>query len=194
MVRKLALVGVAVLFETGGVVQLTYGLLVCFVSFGLLARLAPYELDDIDRLAQLCQLQIFVTLVAKVILEADLADVHGMDILLVAFTIINFNLAVYFETPLPMVVAILRVRLSGCLFGTNDENSRERDPEQSSAVGPVPPSIAHGVSGSSDETSTSTDVKGEAATMARLQRERVERARSAHNDAVRLNKHVSTHI
>jgi hypothetical protein len=132
MGRKLALVGLAVLFEAGGLVQLMYGLVVCFVSFGVLSRIAPYESVDVDTLAQVCQLQIFVTLAAKVVLEADLADVHGMDGMLVAFTTLNTGLALYVETPLPLLLAFVRLRLLGCFC--NEDQVASHAPGESSEV------------------------------------------------------------
>ena len=67
--RKILLVGMPVFFEMGSVAQLTYGLLVCFVSFGAFTLLKPYANDSDDRLAMLCQVQIFFALLAAVILR-----------------------------------------------------------------------------------------------------------------------------
>ena len=56
--RKILLVGMPVFFEMGSVAQLSYGLLVCFMSFGAYMLLSPYANDSDDRLSQLCQMQI----------------------------------------------------------------------------------------------------------------------------------------
>eukprot|EP00966_Prymnesium_polylepis_P151532 3501526-Prymnesium_polylepis.2 len=54
--RKLAIVCLPVFFRpSGSVSQLIFGLMVCFLSFGVHMLLHPYEDDQEDRLAQLCQ-------------------------------------------------------------------------------------------------------------------------------------------
>ena len=53
-----------VFFEMGSVAQLTYGLIIAFLSFGAYTFLAPYRDPSDDRLAQLCQMQIFFSLVS----------------------------------------------------------------------------------------------------------------------------------
>ena len=65
--RKILLVGMPVFFEMGSVAQLSYGLLVSFISFGAFALLKPYASDSDDRLAQLCQVQVFFALVASIL-------------------------------------------------------------------------------------------------------------------------------
>jgi len=67
--RKILLVGMPVFFEMGSVAQLSYGLLVCFLSFGAYMLLTPYTSESDDRLAQLCQMQIFFSLVASIMLR-----------------------------------------------------------------------------------------------------------------------------
>ena len=70
-VRKIMLVGMPVFFEVGSVSQLTFALLVCFISFGLYMMFSPYADDSDDRLAQLCQMQIFFSLVSSLLLKWD---------------------------------------------------------------------------------------------------------------------------
>jgi hypothetical protein len=99
MLRKLLLVGIAVVFPPGEMAQTIYGLLVCFVSFGLYMLCQPYEERGEDILAQLCQLQIFVSLIAAVALKnPDTAQ--GIDGMLTALTFTPITLAVLLETPL----------------------------------------------------------------------------------------------
>lgn len=58
-----------VFFEMGSVSQLTYGLVVCFLSFGAYMLFRPYVSDSDDRLAQLCQMQIFFSLVSSILIR-----------------------------------------------------------------------------------------------------------------------------
>ena len=70
--RKLALVGVPVFFTpAGSVSQLTFALLVCFLTFGLYTSLSPYSNPDEDRLAQLGQVQIFFVLLSSLVRRAS---------------------------------------------------------------------------------------------------------------------------
>ena len=75
-VRKLALVCMPVFFEMGSPSQLTFGLLTCFISFGLFMYLQPFAEESDDALAQLCQGQTFVALASSMMLSADL-DKNG---------------------------------------------------------------------------------------------------------------------
>lgn len=54
--RKLAIVCLPVFFQpSGSVSQLIFGLMVCFLTFGVHMMYNPYIVTDDDRLAQLCQ-------------------------------------------------------------------------------------------------------------------------------------------
>ena len=65
------LVGVPAIFpERGGTAQLFWGLLVCFLSASFYMMAAPYIEDSDDHLAQLAQLQIFLTLLSSLALRA----------------------------------------------------------------------------------------------------------------------------
>jgi hypothetical protein len=50
--------------------QLVWGLLVCFITFGAYMMWAPFIKDSDDHLQQLAQLQIFISLVASLSLRA----------------------------------------------------------------------------------------------------------------------------
>ena len=83
-----------VFFEpAGGVAQLTYALIVCFVTFGMYMALSPYVDDGEDRLAQLCQAQIFVTLVCTIALRSDREATGATDSMLSALAFIPIALA-----------------------------------------------------------------------------------------------------
>ena len=55
--RKLLLVGVPVFFEAGGVGQATFGLFICFLSFGIYIAYRPHSDWGNNVLSQLCQVQ-----------------------------------------------------------------------------------------------------------------------------------------
>ena len=73
---------------SGSVSQLIFGLVVCFLTFGAHMVYAPY-VEDSDRLAQLCQAQIFFALLSSIALKYDagtLSNAVNMDILLSTLT------------------------------------------------------------------------------------------------------------
>jgi len=65
MLRKVLLVGIPGTFEKGSNMQLVWGLLVCFLTAGMYMSYAPFIMDSDDKLQQLAQLQIFITLTAS---------------------------------------------------------------------------------------------------------------------------------
>ncbi len=73
-VRKLLLTGMPVWFEMGSVLQLTFGLLVSFFSFGAYMQLRPFSDDRDDLLSVVCQAQTFLALVSSVILSSAAED------------------------------------------------------------------------------------------------------------------------
>lgn len=90
-----------VFFDMGSVAQLVFGLLVCFISFGAYMMLSPYQSQSDDRLAQLCQMQIFFSLVSSLIIRFDDLyasaggpSVHNLDVMLVTFTFLPIATAV----------------------------------------------------------------------------------------------------
>ena len=102
--RKLALVCMPVMFEPGSVPQLLFGLIVCFTTFGLYTKIAPYEEARANVLAQVCQVQIFFALLSAIALKynADSTDqsVRNMDVMLTVLTCIPLSLTVLLRTPL----------------------------------------------------------------------------------------------
>jgi hypothetical protein len=90
--RKLLLVGAPVFFDPPGSMQIIYGLLVCFLTFGANAWFQPYSDPTDDQLASLCQLVIFFSLLASVIDSFDdstLRTNYNMDVLPVVFTLVS---------------------------------------------------------------------------------------------------------
>ena len=99
--RKLLIVCVPVFFT--GVAQLIFGLVVCFLTFGAYMMFSPYAADNDDRIAQLCQVQIFFALLCAVMLKytpEQLKDAFNVDALLSILTVLPIGLATYLETPL----------------------------------------------------------------------------------------------
>jgi len=92
-----------VTFEPGSLAQATYGLVVCFFCAILYSLCSPYVDPGEDRLAQLCQVLIFVVLLSSIVLRADRSDEtsNGLDILLTVMTALPMVAAIFMETPLP---------------------------------------------------------------------------------------------
>jgi hypothetical protein len=116
-------VGVAVIFPAGSLAQSTYGLIVCFICFGVYTAWSPFVDPNEDRLAQLAQTTIFMVLVSAIVLRANAADPDpategAMDIILLVLTIGPMVLAVWLETPLPRLAESaaekLRSKLNVC--------------------------------------------------------------------------------
>ena len=73
--RKLALVGAPIMFPPGSMGQSFFALLICFATFGMYTSYAPYVKDSDDRrLSQLCQIQIFFTLLTALALRSDRSE------------------------------------------------------------------------------------------------------------------------
>ena len=107
--RKLAIVCLPVFFQpSGSVSQLIFGLLVCFLTFGAHMVYAPYIEDNDDRLAQLCQVQIFFSLLVSIALKYDtgtLRNATNIDVLLTVLTILPISIGFILETPFFDVVS-----------------------------------------------------------------------------------------
>lgn len=67
--RKLVLVGIPCFFEPGTTPQLVFGMLCSVISLQIYSDLKPFEKVWDDRLSQVCQLQIFVSLLAELYLS-----------------------------------------------------------------------------------------------------------------------------
>jgi len=110
--RKLLIACVPVFFTpSGSVSQLVFGLVVAFGSFGALMLYAPYVDAGDNRLAQLCQVQIFVALLASVVLKYDTAArsaATNVDVLLTSLTVLPIVLALVLETPLAELLCLVR--------------------------------------------------------------------------------------
>ena len=98
------LVGVPSTFpERGGTAQLFWGLLVCFATFGAYMMYAPYIEDSDDKLSQLAQLQIFLTLLSSLALSAvPPSEVVGQLVTVILFLVPLIGVAL--ETPLLKVL------------------------------------------------------------------------------------------
>ena len=84
-----------------------FGLIVCFLTFGAHMLYSPYVNSDDDHLAQLCQCQIFFSLLSSIVLKYDeqtLADATNIDALLMFLTLLPLSLALILETPLEKYV------------------------------------------------------------------------------------------
>ena len=99
--RKLAIVCLPVFIPpSGSVPQLIFGLVVCFLTFGAHMLYNPYVENGDDRLAQLCQVQIFFALLSSIALKYDegtLRNATNMDVLLTVLIALPILLAFYLE-------------------------------------------------------------------------------------------------
>jgi len=114
-VRKLAVACLPVFFQpSGSPSQLVWGLVVCFVAFGLYVHFDPYEERGDNAVAALCQVQIFFSLLASVALTSDSgAAGTNMDVLLVVLYCFPVGLAIFLESPLLPCYQRAVQRLSG---------------------------------------------------------------------------------
>ena len=86
---------------SGSPSQLVWGLVVCFVAFGLYVHFDPYEERGDNAVAALCQMQIFFSLLASVALTSASGAVGtNMDVLLVVLYFLPVGLAIFLESPL----------------------------------------------------------------------------------------------
>lgn len=98
--RKVLLVGVPAMFPNrGGAVQLIWGLMVCFLTFGAYMLYAPFVKDSDDTTSQLAQAQIFLSLVASIGLRLTPPDATLGSVVTVCFFIIPI-FALFMETPI----------------------------------------------------------------------------------------------
>ena len=100
--RKLALVCMPVWFPAGSDEQLIFGIIVCFGTFGVYMLLNPYVSIGEDRLAQLCQSQIFLVLVLSLSLRSSQeskseAKEHNIDVTLTVIIIAPIVLSVLLD-------------------------------------------------------------------------------------------------
>jgi len=100
MSRKVMLVGVPAVFsDRGGTLQLFWGLLVCFGTFGAYMMYAPFVEDTDDQLQQLAQAQIFLTLVSSLALRAVPPSAEMEYILSIVMMCVPI-LGIYMNTPI----------------------------------------------------------------------------------------------
>jgi len=72
--RKLVLVGIPCLFESGSLFQFTFCLLASFITFGLQAQFKPYFDDTDQALAQICEFEIFLTVLMALVTSFQTGD------------------------------------------------------------------------------------------------------------------------
>jgi hypothetical protein len=71
--RKLLIIGIPALpiFPPGGVAQRAAGMVICFMSFGVIFGFKPYDEDQDNSLALLCQFEIFILMVASMVADVS---------------------------------------------------------------------------------------------------------------------------
>ena len=69
--RKILLIGLPIFLPADSPEQLCIGLIICFATFGSYMMFAPYVNSGDDMLSQICQFQIFFSLLSKIILQTN---------------------------------------------------------------------------------------------------------------------------
>ena len=69
--RKMALIALPIFAPEDSPEQLVFGLIICFITFGMYMMYSPYINSDDDLLSQICQLQIFFSLASSIMLKAN---------------------------------------------------------------------------------------------------------------------------
>ena len=115
-VRKLALVCMPVWFPAGSGAQLIFGIIVCFGTFGVYMLLNPYVSVGEDRLAQLCQTQIFLVLVLSLSLrqsqeDKSEAEEHNIDVALTVLIIAPIVMSVLLDFVVAKLLVSARMPL-----------------------------------------------------------------------------------
>ena len=114
-IRKVLLVGVPSTFpERGGTLQLYWGLMVCFMTFGAYMKFAPFVKDSDDQLSQLAQLQIFLTLLSSLALRASPPSKIVGELVTVVLVLVPL-IGVALETPLLDELGAAYAMLSGAI-------------------------------------------------------------------------------
>jgi hypothetical protein len=110
--RKLFLVGIPVLVQPeGSPAQLFFGLLVCFLFFGLQMALAPYDEWQVDVFSRVSQAQIFITLLCALVQMAPSSggDVQvALDFILVGSVAVPPMILTAIEGPWTPIIKVLR--------------------------------------------------------------------------------------
>jgi hypothetical protein len=130
--RKLALVCMPVAFEPGSVPQLIFGLMVCFITFGLYAAISPFAEERSNVLASMCQVQIFFALLSAIAISFSSSgtaqSMQSIDVLLTFLTFMPFAITILLRTPLVQLLeaagrrkAVAALRRTICGVRTPEE-------------------------------------------------------------------------
>lgn len=95
--RKIILILIPVFFENGSPEATTITLIICFVTFGAYMMYAPFIEDSDDLLSQVCQMQVFFSLLSSIILMS-MPDSPAMGVLLPITILVPPIAAVVFQT------------------------------------------------------------------------------------------------
>jgi uncharacterized membrane protein YqaE (UPF0057 family) len=135
--RKLLLLGGPIFFQMGSASQLVVGLLVCFISTMVYAVYSPYINKDDGRLAELCQLSLFLVLVSTISLRMEgetSKDVLG--VLLVVTLFVPPVFGILLHTGLGAWAIRFFARTAGRCFGCVEERTPVPSREPTATVAP----------------------------------------------------------
>ena len=71
--RKLCIVGLPVFFQPGSSEQLTFGLLICFLTITMFAKFSPSRDPNDDMVQLACLAEVFIALLATIVLHYEIA-------------------------------------------------------------------------------------------------------------------------
>jgi len=99
-IRKMLLILVPIFFEPNSPEQLTIGLIVCFITYGAYMMYSPFIDPSDDMLSQVCQMQIFFSLLSSLILSTNpnsptMAVLLPIMMLLPCFTMVSLQLGLH---------------------------------------------------------------------------------------------------
>ena len=109
--RKVALIGIPVFLFAGQLEQLTFGLLVSFVSAMIFVAHSPYEEHSDNAVAVGAQASLFASLLLGILLKADAQYTGAMEVMLCALGIFPLACTLLLEAPVGGGIAVA----SGCL-------------------------------------------------------------------------------
>ena len=113
VLQKLTLVGLLVFYESGSLEQLTLGLIVCFIYFGLCCYLLPFASNTDNIMVCVTQFSLFIAMLSAVIIEHGSEEVPPMVVTvlgvsavipLVLATVLSYQVCIHSHPPPPKLM------------------------------------------------------------------------------------------
>jgi hypothetical protein len=94
--RKLLIVCAPVFFVAGSVLQIIFGLIICFITFGFYTMLQPYAEKEDNAFAILTQIIIFISLISSFVLSSESPNGLATKVVDVVLVVL-FCVPIFFE-------------------------------------------------------------------------------------------------